>query len=470
MPQQPTVLLIDDDEDMRWVMRNILIGAGFKVAEADAGGAGLEAASLRMPDAVLLDMRMPGLGGDEVLRRLRHLAPDLPVIIVTGHGSIPGAVSAMQSGAFEYITKPFRNEHLMDIVRRALKGWSTADRRRRSGVAATLTEAMGQSQAIEDLICQVQAVVSTDYSVVIQGETGTGKEIVARCLHQHGRRAGQPLVVVDCGTIGETLTNSELFGHEKGAYTGAHERRHGWFEEAADRGTIFLDEIGNLGLTGQKAVLRALEEHTIFRVGGTRPIHVDTRVIAASNDNLEERARAGSFREDLFFRLAEYVITLPPLRTRPEDIPYLAQRFLKQACEALNRPPVDISPAAIDLLQSHRWPGNVRELRNMIKRAVLLATDDVMPSHLAYSLGRDGAARAGSQQRMTASSASLRQRIRSEVDVIERDAVFDALERAGGNKAEAARILGVDYKTYRVKLKKLTERQGASGASLDERP
>ncbi|WP_316205477.1 sigma-54 dependent transcriptional regulator [Bradyrhizobium sp. SZCCHNS3004] len=467
MPQQPTVLLIDDDEDMRWVMRNILVGAGFTVAEADAGGAGLAAASLRMPDAVLLDMRMPGLGGDEVLRQLRRLAPDLPVIIVTGHGSIPGAVSAMQSGAFEYITKPFRNEHLMDIVRRALKGWGSADRRRRSGVAATLTEAMGRSQAIEDLICQVQAVVSTDYSVVIQGETGTGKEIVARCLHQHGRRAEQPLVVVDCGTIGETLTNSELFGHEKGAYTGAHERRHGWFEEAADRGTIFLDEIGNLGLSGQKAVLRALEEHTIFRVGGTRPIHVDMRVIAASNDDLEERARAGSFREDLFFRLAEYVITLPPLRTRPEDIPYLSKRFLKQACEALNRPPIDISPAAIDLLQSHRWPGNVRELRNVIKRAVLLATDDVMPSHLACSLGRDCSARAGSQQRMTASSASLRQRIRSEVDVIERDAVFDALERAGGNKAEAARILGVDYKTYRVKLKKLTERQGAA---LDERP
>ncbi|WP_454650943.1 sigma-54-dependent transcriptional regulator [Bradyrhizobium liaoningense] len=465
MSQQPKVLLIDDDGAMRWAMRTILAGAGFEVAEAEAGGSGLEMVSLRTPDAVLLDMRMPGLDGDEVLRRLRRLVPNLPVIIVTGHGTIPGAVNAMQNGAFEYITKPFRNEHLVETVRRALKGWTAADRKSRSGVAAALTEVMGQGQAIEDLICQVQAVVSTDYSVVIQGETGTGKEVVARCLHQHSRRASRPLVVVDCGTIGETLTNTEFFGHEKGAYTGAHERRHGWFEAAADGGTIFLDEVGNLGLAGQKAVLRALEDRTIYRVGSTRPIHVDLRVIAASNDNLEARAADGSFREDLFFRLAEYVITLPPLRARPGDIPYLSRRFLAQACAALGRPSIDISPAAIDLLQSHQWPGNVRELRNVIRRAVLLASDAIAPSHLATSLARDGAA-ATASQRLAACTGSLRQRIRSEVDVIERDAVFGALERAGGNKAEAARLLGVDYKTYRVKLKKLTERQGTP---FDER-
>jgi DNA-binding NtrC family response regulator len=461
MSQQPTVLLIDDDKDMRWAMRHILGNAGFSVAEAEAGGPALELASRRTPDTVLLDMQMPGLGGDEVLRRLRRLAPNLPIIVVTGHGTIPGAVSAIQEGAYEYITKPFRNEHLVDTVQRAVSRRATASRVTGCGVGATLTAVMGQSKAIQSLVDQIDAVVSTNYSVLIQGETGTGKEVVARCLHQHSRRASRPLVVVDCGTIAESLINSEFFGHEKGAYTGATTLHRGWFEVAANGGTMFLDEIGNLASVGQKALLRALEERSIHRVGGTQKMDVDLRVIAASNENLKELTQTGRFREDLFFRLGEYIITLPPLRSRPEDIAFLSKRFLTQACESLERPPVDISPAAVDLLCSYHWPGNVRELRNVMRRAVLMASDTVTPNHLADSFARDTAPAtlAGPTE---AGAASLRQKIRGQVGAIERDAVLGALKQAGGNKAEAARLLGIDYKTYRTKLKKLVQRQGIS--------
>lgn len=446
---------------MRWAMRNILARAGFDVAEAEAGGAALEMAGRKTPDTVLLDIRMPGLGGEEVLRRLQRLDPGLPVIVVTAHGSISGAVSAIRQGAFEYITKPFRNEHLLDTVQRAVARRSvTRVDAPTASIRAALTAIMGQSPSIQSLVAQIESVVSTDYSVVIQGETGAGKEVVARSLHQHSRRASRPLVIIDCGAIVETLTDSEFFGHEKGAYTGASERRRGWFEAAANGGTIFLDEIGNLASTGQKALLRTLEERAIRRVGGAELISLDVRVIAASNDDLKERVRAGAFREDLFFRLAEYVITVPPLRSRPEDVDFLTRRFLAQAREALGRPPVDVTSAALDLLRAYHWPGNVRELRNVLRRAALTKSDMITPLDLENSLSDGGAPVAAAHQ--GAAGASLRQRVQGHVRAIERDAIVAALEQAGGNKAKAARLLGIDYKTYRTKLKLLRERQGTS--------
>jgi DNA-binding NtrC family response regulator len=454
MRQQPMALLVDDDRDMRWAMRNILADAGFEVAEADGGAPGLELAARQKPDVVLLDMRMLGLGGEEVLQRLKRLDPVLPVIIVTAHGSISGAVSAIRYGAFEYVTKPFRNEHLVQTVRRAVARQSAARRASAGGIGAALMAAMGQGPAIQTLIARVEAVVSTDYSVIIKGETGAGKEVVARNLHEHGPRAKHPLVVIDCGAIAESLTDSEFFGHEKGAFTGASERRRGSFESAANGGSIFLDEVGNLAPTGQRALLRTLEDHTIRRVGGAEVIKLDVRVIAATNDNLKERVKAGSFREDLFFRLAEYVIVVPPLRSRPEDIPFLAQRFLTQARDVLGRPPVEIEPAALDLLRAYQWPGNVRELRNVMRRTALTASDTITPAHLGDNLGGGAAAPV---QKSPAGGASLRNRVRGQVQVIERDAVVAALEQARGNKAKAARLLGIDYKTYRTKLKMLGE-------------
>lgn len=450
------VLLVDDDRDMRWAMRNILVDAGFDIAEAGAGGAGLELAAKRMPAAVLLDMRMPGLGGEEVLRGLRRLDPSLPVIIVTAHGTISGAVTAIRDGAFEYVTKPFRNEHLVEVVQRAVARRASVWGSSGSGLRAALAATMGPGPSIEALAAEIEAVVSTDYSVVINGETGAGKEVVARTLHEHGPRASRPLVVVDCGAIAETLTDSEFFGHEKGAFTGASERRRGWFESAADGGTIFLDEVGNLAPTGQKALLRTLENRAIRRLGGTEMINLDVRVLAATNDDLQDRAKTGGFREDLYFRMAEYVITVPPLRSRPEDIAFLAQRFLTQARDSLGRPMLDIEPAALDKLHAYHWPGNVRELRNVMRRAALGASETVTPAHLGESLGGCQAAPSRSAQ---VDAACLRHRVRA----IERDAVVAALEQAGGNKAAAARLLGIDYKTYRTKLELVTEQQQEPG-------
>ncbi|HUZ91969.1 MAG TPA: sigma-54 dependent transcriptional regulator [Methylocella sp.] len=451
------VLLVDDDRDMRWAMRNILADAGLDVAEADAGGVGLELAARRAPDAVLLDMRMPGLSGDEVLRRFQRMDPGLPVIVVTAHGTISGAVSAIRDGAFEYITKPFRNEQLVEAVRRAIARRPAGHPTSVTGLRGAITAIMGQGPSIQSLVSQIEAVVSTDYSVVIRGETGAGKEVVARKLHEYGPRTNSPLVIVDCGAISETLTDNEFFGHEKGAYTGAGERHSGCFETAAKGGTIFLDEVGNLAPTGQKALLRTLEDRTIRRVGGTELIKLDVRVIAATNSDLKERGNTGSFREDLFFRLAEYAITVPPLRSRPEDIAYLTRRFLTQAREFLGRPPADITPAALDLLYAYPWPGNVRELRSVMRRAALTSSDVIMPEHLADSLGIGGAPAIS----LPAGAASLRHRVRGQVRAIEHDAVIAALDQAGGNKAKAARLLGIDYKTYRMKLKMAGEAQRA---------
>ena len=460
MRKQATVLIVDDDSDMRWAMRNVLSDAGFGVAESDGGGTALEQAALDPPAAVLLDMHMPGLSGDVVLRSLKRLNPQLPIIIVTAHGSIPGAVSAMQDGAFEYVTKPFKNDHLLETVRRAVAR-ATPVARAATGAGAALSAIMGDGPAIQALIADVEAVLSTDYSVLIGGETGSGKEVVARNLHEFGPRAKLPLVVVDCGAIAESLTGSEFFGHEKGAFTGASERHRGHIEAAANGGTIFLDEIGNLSATGQKALLRTLENRTLRRVGGRDLIALDMRVITASNEDLQSEAKSGRFREDLYYRLAEYVITVPPLRERPEDIPFLAERFLKQAREVLNRPPAEIDASALDSLCARRWPGNVRELRTVMRRAALTRADRIMVSDLACSPHCESSPPAVA---IASGRLPLTQRVKDQVHAVEREAIITALKDAMGNKTKAARLLGIDYKTYRNKLKFLDCEHEAANA------
>ncbi|MDJ0447533.1 sigma-54 dependent transcriptional regulator [Methylocystis sp. JR02] len=448
-----SVLLIDDDHDMRWAMRSILVDAGFDVMEAQAGEPGLELASRHPPDAVVLDMRMSGIGGEEVLRRLLQRDRRLPIVIATAYGTITGAINAIKEGAFEYLTKPFRNDQFVDVVKRAVARRAAIHKQSAENVRADIFGLMGKSAAIQKLADEIEAVARSDYSVVVQGETGSGKEIVAQSLHRHSGRVAKPFIIVDCGAIAESLINSEFFGHEKGAFTGAAARHCGCFEAAAKGGTIFLDEIGNLSIAGQKALLRALEARTIHRVGGSEQISLDVRVIAATNDALKERAEAGDFREDLYYRLAEYVISVPPLRARPEDVPFLAERFLVQARDCLGQAPIDIDAKALELLQAHHWPGNVRELRNVMRRAALTSADAVSPAHIADRLNR--APLPPSQTQMAAAAAPLRDQMRCQVRAVERDAVLDALNRAKGNKAEAARLLGVDYKTYRLKLKRL---------------
>ncbi|WP_161915286.1 sigma-54 dependent transcriptional regulator [Methylosinus sp. C49] len=459
-------MIVEDDAEMRWLLRNIFGNARIEAIEACDGGEAFELAQRRRPDAVLLDLRLPGGDGVEVLQRLRRYDMALPVIVITAYGTISSAMDALRSGAFDYLTKPFCNDHLLDTVLRAI-----SQRERRTPLGGSdfrrgIMEMMGESAAIQRLVDQLEIVVGTDYSVLLLGETGTGKEVLARTLHASGRRKEAPLVTVDCGALVESLTDVELFGAEKGAYTGAYERRRGRFEIAGKGGTLFLDEIGNFSLIGQQALLRVLEERAIYRVGGNVPIPVDARIIAATNENLYAQVEDRRFRSDLYFRLAEYVVELPPLRSRKEDIALLARRFLGQAAKELERDPIDIAPDAIALLERHHWPGNVRELRNVVRRATLTATSLLSAEDVEASLQSSRSYRpttmAGARR---TTGKSLRRIVADQVRETERPALLDALDQAGGNKAQAARLLGMDYKTYRTKLKQL----GSAAPAPDSR-
>lgn len=449
---QSPVLIIDDDADVRWALRTILQDVGLTTTEADAGAAGLEIAANNKPSAVLLDLRMSGLSGEDVLSRLKRQYQALPVIVITGHGSVSGAVDAMRAGAFDYLTKPFDNDDVVAAVKRAIALQQPAQPATDS-LREAVTGLMGRGPAIQALITQMEVVLNTDYSVLISGETGTGKEVVAQALHRHGSRTARPFVVFDCGAIVESLMESEFFGHERGSYTGASERRRGRFELAADGGTIFLDEICNLCAVGQQALLRVLEERVIYRVGGSTPIRLDTRVIAATNGALAGDEGTVTFRPDLFYRLSEYTIAVPPLRSRPEDIDFLARRFLDQTQKALGGAVRDISEDALDLLRSCPWPGNARQLRNVVRRAGLTASSTVTAEDIQACLPRRPVQVAVNKQIFSTVDAPLRDLVQHRVQQVERESILNALALDGGNKAAAARRLGIDYKTFRVKLK-----------------
>jgi len=454
----PQVLVIDDDRDMRWALRTILESIGFTVAEANAGPAGLEIAARGQPAAVLLDMKIPGLGGHEVLTHLRARHPALPIIVITGYGTIQGAVSTIRAGAFDYMIKPFDNDEVISTVRRAIAQHRPGSDQANGSLKETITEMMGCGTAIQNLVTQIEAVVNTDYSVVVGGETGTGKEIVAQALHRYGPRKAQPFVVLDCGTVSEALVASELFGHERGAYTDAHERRRGRLEVAASGGTMFMDEIGNLCGAGQRALLRALEERVIYRIGGTTPIPLDTRLIAATNEILVDEDEAGAFRPDLFYRLSEFIIVAPPLRQRPEDIEFLARRFLRQTQRVHETSAREYTTDALDLLHSYSWPGNVRQLRNVVRRVSLMAPSEITAAHIKECMPQRSNRAAGTgSYRPVASSTPLRNLVEHRVQQLERGAILDALTHAGGNKTMAARRLGINYKTFRLKLKAIEQ-------------
>lgn len=456
------ILIIDDDQDMCWALRAILGDIGFPVVAVGTGVAGLEIAMQAEPVAVLLDMQMPGLGGDEVMTRLQRQSRAIPIIVITGYGSIPGAIDTIRAGAFDYLTKPFDNDTVVAAVRRAIAQRSAGASSPDGDLWETVTSLMGHGPAIQSLIAKMELVINTDYSVLILGETGTGKELVAQALHRHGPRRSRPLVVLDCGTVVETLVDSELFGHERGAYTGAAERKRGRLELAADSGTIFLDEIGNLCLVGQQALLRVLEERVIYRVGGTTPIRLDTRVISATNADQVEDGNVSMIRPDLFYRLSEYTVIVPPLRARPGDIEFLARRFLDQAQRVLRRPMLDISADALDLLRSYCWPGNVRQLRNVVRRAGLMASAKITVEHIQACMPRRPTQIAVHAPAADGADVSLHGLVRHWVRQVEHDAILDALHQAGGNQAEAARQLHIDYKTFRTKLKTIKHRNSGN--------
>jgi two-component system nitrogen regulation response regulator GlnG len=450
------VLITDDDPDIRSTLSTLMRCEGFEPLEAEDGQAAVRIVREGLADLLLLDQNMPGISGVEVLKLVRKLDADLPVIMLTGFGTNDMAVEAGAHAVKGILTKPFRNDDVMLGVRMALAGQRHA--RKKAGAkrllsGLSLREVMGPSVAIQDVVTRIERVAPSDFTVIISGETGVGKEVVAQATHGLSRRASGPFMAVDCGAIPASLIESELFGHEKGAFTGADRLRVGCFEAAAG-GTLFFDEIGNLPLAMQAKLLRALQERQIHRIGGTVPIDLDVRVIAATNESLDASVHAGTFRRDLFYRLNEFGLLIPPLRQRPEDILFLAKRFLDWTREELRREVCVMTNEAVETLLLHSWPGNIRELRNVVRRAVLLAETSIGPEHLQLA---DMSVSAGSPEALSTLASpreeSFKGLMQENTAEVEKAVLLRYLTQTHGNLKEAARILKMDYKTIRTKAK-----------------
>ena len=448
-------LIADDDDKVRATTAEVLTAEGLDVVTASNGEEALERFGESAPDVVIVDVRMPGVDGLEVLRRVKAKAPEVAVIMITGYGEIKTAVEAMRLGAYDFLAKPFVLEDFVARVVRALERATLRGElqslRSRVSAATALTDLMGRSAIISSVIEQAQQAARANVTVLLTGETGTGKELLARAIHQASARGRGTLVAVDCGAIPDTLIESELFGYEKGAFTGADRRKDGYFTQA-DGGTLFLDEIGNLPLTTQAKLLRALQERAIQPLGGTRPQPIDVRVIAATNAPLEREVQAGRFRQDLYYRVNEFPISVPALRERQEDVATLARRFLDEAILEFGAPPCAFSADALQALLTFEWPGNVRQLRNVVRRGALIAPGLIDPAHLSLHDGEEvtnGPAAAATVNE----DVSLRTVVERAVVAAERQAIRQALTAARGNQSTAARALRIDYKTLYRKMK-----------------
>jgi two-component system nitrogen regulation response regulator GlnG len=461
-PVHGRILIADDDSSMARLLGSVVSREGLTPLLAKDGAEALQLVRAGDPDVLLTDTRMPGMDGMELMRKAKEINPELPVILMTGFAQVQGAVEALRAGAHDYLAKPFEHQQVLRVVLRALN-----ERRLKLELKHLVDhvhhvlsprETFGPSGAIGKVIADIERVAKSNFSVLIVGETGSGKEVVARAIHQASNRARQPFVPVDCGAIPEALFESELFGHERGAFTGADQKTVGKIEEA-HTGTLFLDEIPNMPLASQAKLLRVLQEKTLYRLGGVKPIHVDTRMLTASGQDLEALCDHGSFRSDLYFRLNEYTISIPPLRKRCEDIPYLAKRFMDIANIELSKFVRGFSPPAVEAMLAYRWPGNVRQLRSVVRRGVLMAEDVISEEHLGLGLKHgkpsvdEGQAERSSTPGRGRSELSLREIVRSNTVHVERTAIVDALRTSGGNKAKAARLLQVDYKTLHSKVK-----------------
>ena len=457
--QEARILIVDDEKDLCDILFRMLKRNGFRPIVANDGQKALEMIQLGMPEIVLLDVMMPGMDGMEVLRRAKKLNPRLPVMMFTAYGGIDGAVQAIKEGADDYLSKPVDHSELVDKLKRVLsnrlpvKHQTAAPDRAGHATIAKLHEMMGPSDAISQVIAEIALVAPSNFSVVIQGETGTGKELVAGALHQASLRASAPLIPVDCGAIPETLFESELFGYEKGAFTGAIGEKPGKFE-LAQGGTLFLDEIRNMPLGSQIKILRAIQEKNFFRIGGRKPVSVDVRLLVATNQELNAAVRSGIFSRDLFYRLSEFTIFIPPLRDRKQDIEHLANRFLQATNSELNKQVQGFTEPALQLLLNNNWPGNVRQLRSAVRSAVLRADDCIKPEHLILEDSPAAGQTSPSENTESAlDGTSLKELVRRKTVEVERQALTEALKKTGGNKAKAARLLQIDYTTMHAKLK-----------------
>jgi DNA-binding NtrC family response regulator len=443
MTAAPVVLVADDDAVARALLVEVLEREGYRVRAAADGGACIEVAEAEALDAALVDLRMPDVDGMTALKRIAAVQPDLPVIMLTAFASIETAIEAIRAGAYDYLSKPFRIEEIKIVVRRALHARRLVRENLQYRQELTdryrLENLVGQSPGMVAIYTLVARVAALETTVLIQGETGTGKELVARAIHHASPRARGPFVVVDCTALPETLVESELFGHERGAFTGAAAARRGLLE-TADGGTCFLDEVGELSLPLQAKLLRALQERSVRRVGGNTSIPVDVRVVAATNRDLRRRVDEGAFREDLFYRLNVVLMRVPPLRERAGDVPLLAQHFLGRYAASSGKACTGFAREAVDRLTAYAWPGNVRELEHAVERAVALSsTALILPEDLPPEVtGGRPEAPAVPSRRMT-------------LDELKRWYVETVLAETGGNKLRAAEVLGIDRRTlYRI--------------------
>jgi two-component system, NtrC family, response regulator HydG len=451
------VLIVDDDPAHRVMLKKLLGGWGYQVACADDGGVAVSEVSKRSFDLILMDIRMTKVSGIEALEQIKKISPAIPVIIMTAYASVETAVNALKKGAYDYLTKPLDFDELQIVMKRAtehsLLKKENEYLNERLGEKFNRQNLIGQSASMVKLLEIVEQVAPTQATVLITGESGTGKEVIANAIHINSNRKEAPFVKINCAALTETLLESELFGHEKGAFTGADRKREGKFLQA-DRGSIFLDEVSEMSPAMQVKLLRVLQERELTRVGGSEVLKVDVRVIAASNKDLKKEIQQGRFREDLFYRLNVVALNVPSLRERKEDIPLLAQHFLLDFAEKNSKNVKNFTPQALEKLVLYPWPGNVRELMNAIERAVVLSRNPYLDeSELTLLMADDGDQNAAVAS-VTAANQPTGVSVNLPLEEVEKRSILEALAACGGNKSEAARRLGITRKTLRKKLEK----------------
>jgi two-component system response regulator HydG len=452
METKNNILVIDDEVDICLLLKRFLERKGFIVETAHKGADGLKAVSKQSFDLVISDFRLPDFNGLELLKEIKALRPAVPVIVITGYSDIRMAVEVIKYGAYDYVTKPLYPEELLNMVKEALEHTEPAVISQKAAPKEPASDnnmqsdpeyLKGESPGSASLYKNMTIVAPTPMSVLIHGETGTGKEFVAKEIHRLSARSDKPFIAIDCGALPKDIAGSEFFGHEKGAFTGAVSSREGKFK-IADGGTLFLDEIGNLSYEVQLKLLRVLQERKFTKVGGSKDVEVDVRILAATNENLRQAVNEGRFREDLYYRLNEFSLTLNPLRNRREDIKDFVELFVDRANKQLDRKVERVSEEVLEKFMNYSWPGNLRELRNVVKRGVLLSEgnvleEDVLPEEIKYGISR--------------SDGPTDDSLKSVANHAERDRILSVLSQTGNNKSKAAKILNIDRKTLYNKLK-----------------
>ncbi len=481
-PEEVNILVLDDEESIRWVIRKTLDESGYQLHFAESAEEASRLVESQHMDLALVDINLPGDDGWTFLQRQREIRPDLLITIITGQGSMQNAVTAMKLGAFDYLTKPFDIDEIDTLVERAVQAIRVSRRQPQPMVleghdAAPEEPIIGKGRSVREIYKSIGRVADTEMTVLILGESGTGKELVASAIHQHSQRAGRPFVAVNCAAIPHDLLESELFGHERGAFTGAVERKSGRIEQARG-GTLFLDEIGDLPLDLQAKLLRVLQEREFRRVGGSETIRVTARIIAATNQNLLDKVASGAFREDLYYRISPFTITCDPLRDRSEDIPLLVDHFVRKGARELGLSPRAIDAEALRVLTEYRWPGNIRELENVVKSLMIMAGSSVvgvadLPRNV---LGDNDRAQPGQtfersvlrywgatiQDHVRENKSGLLQIVEAH---LERPLIRQVLMQTGWNQMKAAHILGINRNTLRTRMNALGIRVPPGGRS-----